>query len=161
MGSLLQQKQQQLEHSLLLFFSRTLAITRIPVELTILVVGWDVPRIVILSGILLVWFFLGMIIIPAGIYALTLPVVFPIVMSLCYDPIWFGVITLKLTEIAAVTPPVGLNVYTLQSVAPEGTTIEEVFSGVWPFVICDIIVLIFLIIFPEICLYLPNLLLGK
>ena len=144
-----------------LFFSRTLAITRIPVELTMLIVGWDVPRIVILSGILLVWFFLGMIIIPAGIYALTLPVVFPIIMSLGYDPIWFGVITLKLTEIAAVTPPVGLNVYTLQSVAPEGTTIEEVFSGVWPFVICDIIVLIFLIIFPEICLYLPNLLLGK
>ena len=144
-----------------LFFSRTLAITRIPVELTMLVVGWDVPRIVILSGILLVWFFLGMIIIPAGIYALTLPVVFPIIMSLGYDPIWFGVITLKLSEIAAVTPPVGLNVYTLQSVAPEGTTIEEVFSGVWPFVICDIIVLIFLIIFPEICLYLPNLLLGK
>jgi len=69
--------------------------------------------------------------------------------------------TLKLTEIAAVTPPVGLNVYALKGVAGEKVSIEEIFSGIWPFVICDIIVLIFLIIFPEICLYLPNLLLGK
>jgi len=144
-----------------IFFSRILALTQIPVKLSMLINSWEVPRIFILIGILVLWFFLGMIIIPTGIYAITLPIVFPIIQNLGYDPIWFGVITLKLTEIAAVTPPVGLNVYTLQSVAPEGTTIEEVFSGVWPFVICDIIVLIFLIIFPEICLYLPNLLLGK
>lgn len=144
-----------------MFFSRVLAITQIPVTLTMLISSWEVPRIFILISILLVWFFLGMIIIPTGIYAITLPIVFPIIQSLGYDPIWFGVITLKLTEIAAVTPPVGLNAYALQGVAPEGTTLEDVFSGIWPFVLCDIIVLIFLIIFPEICLYLPNLLLGK
>ena len=77
-----------------------------------------------------------------------------------YDPIWFGVITLKLAEIAAVTPPVGLNVYTLKGVAGEGTSIEEVFQGIWPFVVCDLLVLIALIIFPQLSLYLPNLMMG-
>jgi len=144
-----------------LFFSRTLALTRIPVKLSMLVMGWNVPRVVILVGILSVWFMLGMIIIPAGIYALTLPIVFPIIVGLGYDPIWFGVITLKLSEIAAVTPPVGLNVYALKGVAGKNVSLEEIFTGIWPFVVCDIVVLIFLIIFPEICLYLPNLLIGK
>ena len=74
--------------------------------------------------------------------------------------IWFGVIACKLGEIAAVTPPVGLNVYALKGVAGEDTTIEEVFSGIWPFVVCDIVVLILLIAFPQITLFLPNLLLG-
>jgi len=143
-----------------LFYSRTLAITRIPMQLASMVQDWDVPRVFILGGILLVWFFLGMIMIPAGIYALTLPIVFPIITSLGYDPIWFGVITLKLSEIAAVTPPVGLNVYSLKGVAGKDVSIEDVFSGIWPFVLCDIVVLIFMIAIPDIVLFLPNLLLG-
>lgn len=143
-----------------LFYTRSLALTRIPMQLSMMVQGWDVPRVFILGGILFVWFILGMIIIPTGIYALTLPIVFPIITSLGYDPIWFGVITLKLSEIAAVTPPVGLNVYSLKGVAGEDVTIEDIFAGIWPFVIPDIIVLILMIIFPQIVLFLPNLLLG-
>jgi len=76
-----------------------------------------------------------------------------------YDPIWFGVIALKMCEIAAVTPPVGLNVYALKGVA-EGTTLEEIFAGIFPFVVVDIIVLVFLVAFPQISLFLPNLMLG-
>ena len=143
-----------------LFYGRTLALTRIPVQLSMMVQGWDVPRIYVLAGILFIWFILGMIMIPTGIFALTLPIIFPIVTSLGYDPIWFGVITLKLSEIAAVTPPVGLNVYSLKGVAGEKVSIEDVFSGIWPFVVCDIVVLILIIIFPQIVLFLPNLLLG-
>lgn len=144
-----------------LLFSRILALSQLPVRLTMMLQLWDIPRFFILLGILAVMFILGMIIIPMGIYAITLPIVFPIITLLGYDPIWFGVIILKMTEIAAITPPVGLNVFALQGVAPEGTTLEEVFSGIWPFLICDIIVLVFLIAFPQICLFLPNLLLGK
>jgi len=143
-----------------MFYSRILSLTRIPVELSMMLQGWDVPRVFILGGILLIWFILGMIMNPTSIFALTLPIIFPIVTRLGYDPIWFGVIAIKLGEIAAVTPPVGLNVYTLKGVAGEDTTIEEVFSGIWPFVVCDIIVLILLIAFPQITLFLPNLLLG-
>jgi tripartite ATP-independent transporter DctM subunit len=144
-----------------LFFTRVLAITRIPVELSELILGWNLPAIVVLLFILVLWFILGMIIIPAGICALTLPIVFPIIVELGYDPIWFGVITLKLAEIAAVTPPVGLNVYTLKGVAGEDTSIEEVFRGIWPFVICDLVVLVLLIAFPQLSLFLPNLMMGK
>lgn len=145
-----------------LVFSRVLSITQLPAILTMVIQSWTLPNYMILAGILMLWFFLGMIIIPVGIYAITLPIVFPIILKLGYDPIWFGVITLKMAEIAAVTPPVGLNVYSLYGVvASKGTTLEEVFSGIWPFVICDIVVLVFLIMFPQICLFLPNLLLGK
>lgn len=140
-----------------LFFARVLTITRIPVTLTELVMNLNLPSIMVLVAILVLWFLLGMIIIPTGICALTLPIVYPIVIKLGYDPIWLGVIFLKLTEIAAVTPPVGLNVFALKGVAGEDTTIEEIFRGIWPFVVCDLIVLVLLILFPQISLFLPNL----
>jgi len=98
-----------------------------------------------------------------GIYALTLPIIFPMLVKLGYDPIWFGVIALKMTEIGAVTPPVGLNVFAMKGVIPReyNITLEDIYRGVWPFVICDLIVLVMLIIFPEIATWLPDLLLGK
>lgn len=142
-----------------LFFSRILALTGIPAQITLLIQGWDVPRIVVLMSVLVLWLFLGMIIISTGTFALTLPIVFPIMLSLGYDPIWFGVIALKMCEIAAVTPPVGLNVYALKGVA-EGIKLEEIFAGIIPFVICDIIVLGFLVAFPQISLFLPTLMFG-
>jgi tripartite ATP-independent transporter DctM subunit len=145
-----------------LFYSRVLALTRLPTELTMLLQNLDVPRIFILIGILAIMFVLGMIMVPVGIYALTLPVVFPMLVSLGYDPIWFGVIALKLTEIGSITPPVGLNVYAMKGVIPKemNISLETIFRGVWPFCMCDIIVLVFLILFPQISLWLPNFLLG-
>ncbi len=145
-----------------LFYSRVLALTRLPTELTMLLQNLDVPRIFILIGILSIMFVLGMIMVPVGIYALTLPVVFPMLVSLGYDPIWFGVIALKLTEIGSITPPVGLNVYAMKGVIPKemDISLETIFRGVWPFCICDIIVLVFLVLFPQISLWLPKLLLG-
>ena len=140
-----------------LFFTRVLTITRIPVELTELVLAWNVPNMVVLLIILVLWFLLGMIIIPTGICALTLPIVYPIIVNLGYDPIWFGVVVLKLVEIAAVTPPIGLNVFALKGVAGEDTTIEEIYRGIWPFVVCDLIVLLLLILFPQLALFLPSL----
>jgi len=145
-----------------LYYSRVLAVTGLPSELTMLLQNLEVPRIVILLGILGIMFLLGMIMVPVGIYALTLPVVFPMLVSLGYDPIWFGVIALKLTEIGSITPPVGLNVYAMKGVIPKAMNIslEDIFRGVWPFCLCDIIVLIALIMFPQLSLWLPTLLLG-
>lgn len=140
-----------------LFFGRFLALTRIPSFASNLITGWDMPRFAVLSGVLLIWFLLGMIVIPTGIMALTLPIFFPIIVSLGYDPIWFGVIIMKLGEIAAITPPVGLNVYALKGVAGKDTSLEEVFRGVWPFIFCELAVLGILILFPQISLFLPNL----
>jgi tripartite ATP-independent transporter DctM subunit len=145
-----------------LFYSRVLAVTRLPTELTMLLQNLDVPRIVILLGILMIMFFLGMIMVPVGIYALTLPIVFPMLVSLGYDPIWFGVIALKLTEIGAITPPVGLNVYAMKGVIPkeEKISLEDIFKGIWPFCVCDIAVLIVLILIPQLSTWLPDVLLG-
>jgi len=140
-----------------LFFSRFIAIGQLADRLACAAQGWAVHRSLILGGILIIWFFLGMIIIPTGIKAFTLPIVFPIIISLGYDPIWFGIITQKLSEIAVVTPPVGLNVYALKGVAGKGVSLEDIFKGIWPFVLCDLAVLILLLAFPKISLFLPNL----
>ncbi len=143
-----------------LFFSRYIAYTRIPTRLTSWLLALDIPNVVILVGVLFIWFLLGMIIIPDAIYALTVPLMFPIIINLGYDPIWFGIITIKLSEIANVTPPVGLNLFTIQGSIGKSIKIHEIYEGIWPFVLCDLIVLIFLILFPQITLWLPNLLFG-
>ncbi len=143
-----------------LFFSRYLAITQIPTEIAQWVSGLDVPRFVILMGILGMWFGLGLFMLPDGIFALTLPLTFPLVVGLGYDPIWFGIITMKLSEIANITPPVGLNIFALQGVAGDDVAITDVYKGVWPFVAVDVVVLSVLIAFPDIVLFLPNLFFG-
>lgn len=146
-----------------LFYSRVLAVTGLPTALTNLLINWEVPRLVILIGVIIIMFILGMIMVPVGIYALTLPILFPMMVKLGYDPIWFGVICLKLTEIGAITPPVGLNVYAMKGVIPkeDNVSLEDIFRAIWPFCFCDILVLIILIIFPELATWLPELLLGK
>ncbi|MCD6300012.1 MAG: TRAP transporter large permease [Dehalococcoidales bacterium] len=143
-----------------LFFARFLAMSTVPVYLSELLLGLPLPREIVILAIFALFFVLGMLVVPSGIMAMTLPVVFPIVLELGYDPIWFGVIVMKASEIAAVTPPVGLNVYVLKGVFGGAATLEEIFTGIWPFVVCDIVVLGFLIAFPQICLWLPNMMTG-
>lgn len=144
-----------------LFYSRVLSVTRLPTELTLLLQTADIAPIFILLGVMAIMFFLGMIMVPVGIYALTLPIVFPLLVGLGYDPIWFGVIVLKLTEIGAITPPVGLNVFAMKSVIPREMNISlgDIYKGCLPFILCDVAVLALLIAFPQIALWLPNLLL--
>jgi len=144
-----------------LFFSRFLSMSQIPVHFSEFLSGLQVPREFIILAIFGMYFVLGMFIVPSGMMAITLPVIFPVVLNLGYDPIWFGVIVMKANEIAAVTPPVGLNVYVLKGVVGKDATLEEIFYGIWPFVVCDLIVLGLLVLFPRISLWLPDLILGK
>ncbi|MFV0334797.1 MAG: TRAP transporter large permease [Tropicimonas sp.] len=145
-----------------LFYSRVLAVTGLPEELTMMLQSTALPPFAILLGIIVIFFFLGMIMVPVGIYALTLPIVMPILIGLGYDPIWFGVIALKLTEIGAITPPVGLNVFAIKGSIPKefNVSVEQVYKGCMPFLLCDVVVLILLIAFPAISLWLPNLLIN-
>ena len=99
-----------------------------------------------------------MFLVPDAIYVLTIPIIYPVLIELGYDPIWFGIVTIKLSEIALVTPPVGLNLFTIQGALGKGITFQEVAMGIWPYVACDIIVLIMITIFPQIVLWLPTLL---
>lgn len=141
-----------------LFYAKVLALSQVPTIVTTYLVNLDVAPIVIIIIICIIFFILGMIMVPIGIYAMLLPIVAPIVSTLGFDLIWFGVIAMKLMEIGAVTPPVGLNVFALKGVAAKDISVSDIFRGVTPFVVLDIVILILLIAFPIISLWLPNLL---
>ena len=90
-----------------------------------------------------------------GMLMLTLPLVCPVVVGLGYDPIWFGVIAVRMAEVAFITPPVGMNVYAVKSVVPD-MAVEDIFRGTFWFLGMDMINLILLIAFPAIALWLPS-----
>lgn len=137
-----------------MYFSRFLAVTRIPNNLATFLVTWNVSPYIIFLCVIAVWFILGMLVAQAAVFAMTLPVIFPVLVSLGFDPIWTCVIAMKLNEIAGVTPPVGINSFALAGVTD--ARVEDVFSGTFPFIICDLIVVVILCIFPEIVTFLPN-----
>ncbi|MBR5680089.1 MAG: TRAP transporter large permease subunit, partial [Clostridia bacterium] len=87
-----------------------------------------------------------------------LPVLFPVLVALGYDPIWICVIAMKLNEIAGVTPPVGINSFALAGVTD--SRVEDVFAGTWPFIICDLLVVGILFMFPQIATFLPYSMIG-
>lgn len=141
-------------------FSRLLGLSRIPQEISSFLENWDVHRHVVLGAILLVWFALGLFIVQAAVFALTLPILFPVVVNLGYDPIWFCVIAMKMNEIAGVSPPVGLNAFSLAGSAGKDVRVEHVYRGVFPFIMCDLVVIVLLVAFPEIVLFLPTRMFG-
>lgn len=87
---------------------------------------------------------------------ITLPIIFPIITSLGYDPIWFSIISVKMAEFDVMTPPVGLNVYAVKGSASPEVQLEEVFKEVLPFIAVEVGVMAILIAFPEIVLLIPN-----
>ena len=133
------------------FFS----VTRLPFELATMVGGLPVNRYVILVLILLVVLLLGCLMDSLAIVLLTIPVFYPLILHLGFDPIWFGILVVRVTEMGLITPPVGLNVFIIQGITQ--TPMETIFRGVIPFLIADFCQIIVLILLPEIVLFLPNL----
>jgi len=144
-----------------LIFSRFLAISRLPTQMTELIQNFDAPRWGILCMFLTLYVFLGMILDVFGMLAITLPIIFPVIISLGYNPIWYGVIMVKMSEIGLMTPPVGINIYVVKGVAGNSVALEDVFRGAVPFVLTDLVTLALLVIFPDIVLYLPNKMYGQ
>jgi len=138
-----------------MIFVRFLAFTGLPGEVTDLVVGLDVPRWMILMGIIVMYLLLGMILDGLGMMMLTLPVVFPAIVGLGYDPIWFGILLVKLIEVGVVTPPVGLNCYVVNGIRPD-IPLQSVFRGVVPFLIGEIFIIGIIVAFPDLVLLLPE-----
>ena len=139
-----------------LIFVRFLALSGLPDRMSEIVLMLPLPPLLILMLILMIYVFLGMFLDAIGMMMLTLPLIFPAVVALGYDPIWFGIILVKMCEICLITPPVGLNVYVVHSVAPD-IPLEEIFRGVLPFVAMDILTVGLLILFPQIITFLPSL----
>lgn len=142
-----------------LIFVRFLALSGLPNTFTQFVLDLPIPPSLILVLILCIYVFLGMFLDAIGMMMLTLPMVFPAVTGLGYDPIWFGIIIVKMCEICLITPPVGLNCYIVRSVAPD-IPLEEIFRGILPFLAMDILTVALLIAFPQIITFLPSRMLG-
>jgi tripartite ATP-independent transporter DctM subunit len=135
-------------------FSSFLALTGLPMALSDFITGLPYPRHIILIAIILIYLVLGCFMEVYAIMILTLPIIFPIVQALQFDPIWFGVIMVIVLEAGLITPPVGLNVFVLKGALPD-VPLETIFRGVWPFLTAAVIELILLTIFPQIALFLP------
>jgi len=106
--------------------------------------------------IMIIYVILGTAMEELSMILLTLPVFFPIIVKLGFDPIWFGILIVVVVEIGLISPPVGMNLFVLSTLIPEVPT-RTVFRGVMPFVVVDVIRLAILVAFPVISLYLPSL----
>jgi tripartite ATP-independent transporter DctM subunit len=131
-----------------------LAVSKLPFALSETVAGLPLPRIAILAGILLLYIILGMFLDIFSAVIITIPVIYPLVLALGFDPIWFGVLVVIVIEMGLVTPPVGLDVFILSGAID--VPLFTVFRGVVPFLIAMVVAIVLLIIFPQIALYLPS-----
>ena len=137
-------------------FGYLLAVSKLPMEVAAAIAALPLNRYFILSGILFMFVVLGCIMDTLAIILLVVPIVFPAILELGFDPIWFGVLMVRISEIGLITPPVGLNVYVIKGVAAD-VPLTTIFRGVVPFLIADFVAVGLLIAFPQICLFLPNL----
>ena len=119
--------------------------------------GLGSDKYVYLAGFVLLFLVLGCFIEPIAIMVMTLPIMFPVMIKAGFDPIWLGVVAVKLAEISVLTPPVGLNVFVVKSSSPVPVTLGQVFAGVTPFIVLDLASLVLYVLFPEMLLWLPNL----
>jgi len=143
-----------------LIYVRFLGFTGLTTAFADWIVHLPVAPIVVLLMILGVYIILGMFMDGIGMLLLTLPVVHPAIIALGYDPVWFGIIVVKMVEIGLVTPPIGLNCFVVNGVRPD-IPLSDVFKGIWPFVVADFITVGVLIAFPGIVLFLPEMMINN
>jgi len=142
-------------------FGKFLAVTRIPFEIA----GWvgelQLSPFLVMAVVIGIYFIGGCFMDALAFVTLTVPIFFPVIMELGYDPIWFGIIIVMVTEMGVITPPVGINVYVVYGVAKnvleQEIPLEKIFKGIFPFLVAVILGVIILMIFPIIILFLPNL----
>ena len=138
-----------------LVFGPFLALSGLPEKIAQGLAGLDVPRVVILIMILSVYIILGTWMEGFSMLVLTLPIVFPVIKALGYDPIWFGVIMVIVLEMGLIDPPVGINVFIVKGLVPD-VPMSEIFAGIVPFWFAMMLCIAILIAFPEIALFIPN-----
>jgi len=115
--------------------------------------GMDVPRWVVMLVLIVIYIILGMVLDITSAVIMTIPVVFPIITGLGYDPIWFGIVIILLIQMGLVTPPVGLDVFILGGAI--NVPLFTIFKGVAPYVVADLVCIVILMIFPSIATWLP------
>ncbi|MEK9881064.1 MAG: TRAP transporter large permease, partial [Paracoccaceae bacterium] len=138
-----------------ILFGYFLAITRAPQKLTALLVDLDLSAYGTLTLILIAFILAGCILDTMAMILLLVPIVYPVVISMGFDPIWFGIIIVTVAELGMITPPVGINVFVINTIARE-VKLTTIFKGVIPFILTDIVRLVILVAFPILVLWLPS-----
>lgn len=136
-------------------FGIFITLTQAPQQLLALVLEADLNRWTVFAAIMLMLLIMGFFLDQLAILVLTLPIIFPILMGLQFDPVWLGIVVIKTVEIGLITPPMGLNCFVVSSVT--GVPVHRVFRGVWVFVAIDAALLLILSLFSDLSLALPRL----
>jgi tripartite ATP-independent transporter DctM subunit len=142
-----------------LCFGYFLTITQTPQHVTEFLTGLGIGRYGVLALILLMYLVLGCLMDAMAMIILTVPIVFPVVTALGFDPIWFGIIIVMTVELGLIHPPVGMNVFVIKSVIKD-VSMSTIFAGVLPFVATDLVRLVLLIAFPVLATWLPMHMMG-
>ncbi len=135
---------------------RFLAITRMPFELATTLASLPLPGWMVMAIIILFYLIAGSFIDALALILLTIPIFYPVVTELGYDPIWFGVIIVVVTQMGVITPPVGVNVYVVSGIERD-VSLQTIFRGAMPFLLALVVAAAVLMIFPSLCTFLPNL----
>jgi len=139
-----------------LFFQFFIAQTQLPTLLVEVLQSANIGPLGVLAIILFVFIILGFVLEVVSLVILLVPIIVPLLQAVGFDPIWFGVLIVIVVEMGFITPPVGMNLFVLKSIAPDIRT-SDIYAGVFPFVIAQLICLIILILWPQISLFLPSL----
>ena len=137
-------------------FGHLLAVSRIPYDIAGWNSGFDLPAWVVMSFIIFGYLVGGCFLDALALIMLTVPIFYPVVMNLGFDPIWFGVVIVLVTQMGVITPPVGVNVYVVSGVARD-VPLHVIFKGCIPLLIAMVILVVLLIPFPELATFLPGL----
>jgi tripartite ATP-independent transporter DctM subunit len=138
-----------------LLFGYFLTITQTPQKVTVFLTGLGIGRYGILVLIMLVYLVLGCLMDALSMVILTIPIIFPVILHLGFDPVWFGIILVVTVELGLIHPPMGMIVFVIKTVIPE-VSFSTIFKGVLPFILTDLIRLVILISFPIIATWLPS-----
>ena len=138
-----------------MIFTSFMNFTTMPADLKAFVLDFSPNPIMVVVMMMGIYLLLGMVMEELAIVLLTIPVFFPVIVGLGYDPIWFGILIVTVVEIGMISPPVGLNLFVLNSLLPD-VKLSTLYRGVWPFVMADVVRLGILIAIPGIALWLPG-----
>jgi tripartite ATP-independent transporter DctM subunit len=138
-----------------MLFANGIALSGFANSLEVMIKAMDAPPFMIMAAIIIIYLLLGTVLDTFGLIVLTVPVFFPVVTAIGYDPVWFGIVVTIMVETALITPPVGTNLYVAASLDPDATSMD-VMIGALPFVFIELALVFLLIAFPEIVLWLPS-----
>ena len=141
-----------------LLFGYVLTRLQVPQELALYIGSLDIPQWLVLAGVFMLIYAMGMFMDGVSVILIATPVFLPIILNMGYSSLWFGIVMAIACEIGTETPPVGLNLFVIKGVSPPDVSLMDVVKGTIPFAIVETAGLVFFIVFPEIVLWLPDLL---